>query len=163
VVPLFGVGTNFDALAYAAPDLGYGPDLFYAISNVNNDISVLCTISPSGAVVSRFPLRSGFNALTFAAPDLGYGSNLFYAILTEPPTSGNSTLYTISASGTATARFNLGTGFVALAFAAPDLGYGGPNLLYAIATDFFGTDASTFLHYLDRRHRHPPRAVSERS
>jgi alpha-tubulin suppressor-like RCC1 family protein len=136
--PLFGVGAGFDALCYAAPDLGYGPDLFYAISKDATGFSTLKSVSLNGATLARFGIGSGFNAVTFAAADLGYGPSLFYAIATDA--NNSSTLYTISTSGAIVARFGLGSGFKTLTFAAPDLGYG-PNLFYALSTD--ANNAST--------------------
>ena len=141
-IPRFGVGENFNPLAYAAPDLGYGPDLFYAIQNNNNNFSTLYSISPSGVIA---PLMSfdvpqtgcggqSFSALTFAAPDLGFGPNLLCGVMTAA-NGASCLLYTsVNSSGTLPLGIGSGSGFLDLAFAAPDLGYGS-NLFYAISSD----------------------------
>ena len=138
--PLFGVGPGFDALAYAAPDLGYGAGLFYAIQNDYNNFSTLYSISPSGVSAGLISYNipgigcggQSFSALTFAAPDLGFGPNLLYGVMTAA-NGASCLLYTsVNAGGTLPLGFGSGSGFLDLAFAAPDLGYGS-DLFYAIS------------------------------
>jgi hypothetical protein len=66
VTDRFGVGNNFDALAFAPENLGYGPDLFYYLRHDSSGFSTFGTISTSGAVTDRFGVGNNFDALTFA-------------------------------------------------------------------------------------------------
>ena len=125
---------NFDALAYAAPDVGYGPVIFYYLSHDNAGVSTFGTITPGGVVgvvTDRFVVGSNFDALTFSATDLGYGANLFYYVRHDA--TGLSTFGTINPAlpGTVTDRFPVGTNVEALVFTdlvAP--GYGPNNFYY---------------------------------
>src|SRR5438552_3660567 len=70
IIDRFGVGQNFDALAFAADDLGYGPNLLYYLRhdpNLNN-FSTFGTISTNGAIIDRFGVGQNVDALTFASP-----------------------------------------------------------------------------------------------
>src|SRR5207237_1254423 len=58
----------------------------------------------------------------------GYGANLFYYLRRD--SNGRSTFGTISATGTVTDRFNTGTNFNELAFAATDVGLGANYFYY---------------------------------
>src|SRR5204863_9736381 len=74
---------TFDALTYAAPDVGYGPLLFYYISHDTAGVSTFGSITPGGddgVTADHFVLGSRFDALTFSATDVGYGPNLFYYV-----------------------------------------------------------------------------------
>jgi hypothetical protein len=64
----FGVGQNFDAITFAADNLGYGPNLFYSLRHDPglNDFSTFGTISTSGIIADRFGVGRNFDALTFA-------------------------------------------------------------------------------------------------
>src|SRR4029453_1458434 len=84
VTDRFGVGNNFDALAFVAEDLGYGPNLFYYLRRDGTGFSIFGTISTSGAVTDRFGVGNNFDALTFAAGNQGYGLNLFYYLRHVP-------------------------------------------------------------------------------
>lgn len=138
---------NFDALTYAAPDLGYGPLQFYYLSRDNAGVSTFGTITPGGVVgvtTDRFVVGSNFDALTFSATDVGYGANLFYYVRHDA--SGLSTFGTINPAlpGTITDRFTVGTNVHALVFtdlAAP--GFGPNNFYYlrrgADGVSTFGT------------------------
>lgn len=125
---------TFDALAYAAPDLGFGPLLFYFLSHDAAGVSTFGTIAPggvTGVTTDRFVVGTNFAALTFAAPDLGYGANLFYYVRHDA--TGLSTFGTINPTmpGTITDRFTVGSNVVALVFtelAAP--GFGATNFYY---------------------------------
>jgi uncharacterized repeat protein (TIGR01451 family) len=125
---------NFDALAYAAPDVGYGPVIFYYLSHDLGGVTSFGTITPGGVVgvvTDRFVVGSKFDALTFAAADLGYGANMFYYVRHDA--SGLSTFGTINPAlpGTITDRFAIGTNVEALVFTplvAP--GYGPNNFYY---------------------------------
>jgi hypothetical protein len=135
----FGVGNDFDALAFASADLGYGSNLFYYVRHDNTGFSTFGTISTSGAITDRFGVGNGFDALTFASADLGYGTNLFYYLRHD--TLGFSTFGTISTSGAITDRFGVGNDFDALTFASADVGYGS-KLFYYLRHD--NTGFSTF-------------------
>lgn len=140
----FGVGSNFDALAFAGPDLGYGSNLFYYLRHnpAAGNASTFGTISTSGAVVDRFTVGTDFDALVFVAADLGYGPNLFYYL--RHSGAGNfSTFGTISPTGTVTDRFGVGSNFDALAFAPSNVGYGA-SLFYFLRHDPASSNFSTF-------------------
>jgi hypothetical protein len=64
----FGVGQNFDALTFAADNLGYGPNLFYTLRHDPSlgDFSTFGTIATSGIITDRFGVGRNFDALTFA-------------------------------------------------------------------------------------------------
>jgi uncharacterized repeat protein (TIGR01451 family) len=138
---------NFDALAYAAPDLGYGPVIFYYLSHDNTGVSTFGSITPggtAGVTADHFVVGSNFDALTFAATDVGYGANLFYYVRHDA--TGRSTFGTINPAlpGTITDRFTVGTNVDALVFtdlSAP--GYGANNFYYlrhdASGVSTFGT------------------------
>jgi hypothetical protein len=78
VTDRFGVGNDVEALTFAAPDLGYGPNLFYFLRRDASGFSTFGTIATSGAVTDRFGVGNRFDALTFAPGNHGYGPNLFY-------------------------------------------------------------------------------------
>jgi uncharacterized repeat protein (TIGR01451 family) len=137
----------FDALAYAAPDVGYGPVIFYYLSHDNAGVSTFGSITPGGVVgvtADHFVVGNNFDALTFAATDLGYGANLFYYVRHDA--TGLSTFGTINPAlpGTITDRFTVGSNVDALVFtdlSAP--GYGANNFYYlrhdANGVSTFGT------------------------
>jgi uncharacterized repeat protein (TIGR01451 family) len=138
---------NFDALAYAAPDVGYGPVIFYYLSHDNAGVSTFGSITPGGTVgvtADHFVAGTNFDALTFTATDVGYGANLFYYVRHDA--TGLSTFGTINPAlpGTITDRFAVGTNVDALVFtdlSAP--GYGANNFYYlrhdANGVSTFGT------------------------
>jgi hypothetical protein len=78
VTDRFGVGNDYDALTFAAADLGYGPNLFYYLRHDGAGLSTFGTIDTSGAVTDRFGVGNDYDALTFAPGNHGYGPNLFY-------------------------------------------------------------------------------------
>jgi uncharacterized repeat protein (TIGR01451 family) len=130
VADLFVVGNNFDALTFAATDVGYGANLFYYLRHDNTGRSIFGTINPAlpGTVTDRFTVGTNFDALVFTATDVGYGApNLFYYLRHD--STGHSIFGTITATGTVTDRFNVGTSFNELAFATTDVGFGA-NLFY---------------------------------
>jgi uncharacterized repeat protein (TIGR01451 family) len=138
---------NFDALAYAAPDVGYGPVIFYYLSHDNAGVSTFGSITPGGVVgvtADHFVVGNNFDALTFAATDVGYGANLFYYVRHDA--TGLSTFGTINPAlpGTIIDRFTIGSNVDALVFtdlSAP--GYGANNFYYlrhdASGVSTFGT------------------------
>jgi hypothetical protein len=125
---------NFDALTYAAPDVGYGPVIFYYLSHDDAGVSTFGSITPGGVVgvtADHFVVGTNFDALTFSATDVGYGANLFYYVRHDA--NGLSTFGTINPAlpGTVTDRFPIGTNVDALVFtdlSAP--GYGANNFYY---------------------------------
>ena len=145
VTDRFGVGDDFDALAFVNGNLGYGPNLFYYLRHDAAGFSTFGTIDTNGAVTDRFGVGTGFDALTYAAPDLGYGPNLFYYLRHD--TTGACTFGTIGTNGTVTDRFAVGTGFDALTFASANLGYG-PKRFYYLRHDPAG-----LLDVRDGRHQ----------
>jgi hypothetical protein len=141
-------GRNFDGLAFAAPDVGYGSVIFYYLSHDNGGVSKFGTITPGGVVgvvADHFVVGSSFDSLTFAATDVGYGANLFYYIRHDA--GGLSTFGTINPAlpGTVTDRFTVGNNVDALVFTATDVGagYGIDNFYYlrhnAAGVSTFGT------------------------
>jgi uncharacterized membrane protein len=125
---------TFNALTYAAPDVGYGPLLFYYISQDSSGASTFGSTTPGGVVgvtADHFVLGSHFDALTFSATDVGYGANLFYYVRHDA--SGLSTFGTINPAlpGTVTDRFTVGNNVDALVFTASTApGYGANNFYY---------------------------------
>ena len=128
----------FDAVTFAAPDVGYGPTIFYTLSHDNAGQSTFGTINPNGVpYTALFGVGQNFNALTFSATDVGYGANLFYALSQD--NAGLSTFETINPTpgGIVAPLFTLGNNFKALAFTATDVGYGA-DLFYYLRTDGSG-------------------------
>ena len=140
---------TFDALTYAAPDVGYGPVIFYYLSHDPAGVSTFGSITPGGAtgvVADHFVVGSNFNALTFAATDVGYGANLFYYVRHDA--TGLSTFGTIDPAqpGSITDRFAVGSNVDALVFtalAAP--GYGANNFYYLRHNTNGGSTLGTIL------------------
>ena len=145
VADRFGVGTNFDALAFVAKDIGYGPNLFYFLRHdpAQGNFSTFGTISTSSAVIDRFGVGGNFDALTFVAKDVGYGPNLFYYVRHDPTQGNFSTFGTISLGGAVTDRFGVATNVDGLTFSASSRGYG-PNLFYYVRRDPAQNGFSTF-------------------
>jgi len=138
----FDAGTrNFGELAYASPDLGFGPVIFYYLSHDAVGTSTFGSITPGGVVgvvADHFVAGAAFDALTFTATDVGFGANLFYYIRHD--VSGLSTFGTINPAlpGTMTDRFTVGTNVHSLTFTdliAPGFG---PNSFYYLRDDANG-------------------------
>ncbi|MDB6066279.1 MAG: hypothetical protein JWR26_2487 [Pedosphaera sp.] len=133
---------NFDSLAFAGPDVGYGPVIFYYLSHDLNGQSSFGTITPGGVVgvvSDKFVLGNNFDSLTFSATDVGYGANMFYYV--RHNAAGVSTFGTINPAlpGTVTDRFTVGTNIDALVFTATDVGAGyGANNFYYLRHDSAG-------------------------
>jgi hypothetical protein len=123
----FGVGEDFDALVFAAQDLGYGPNLFYYLRHDAGGSSTFGTFGTDGTVTDRFGVGASYDALAYAPGNHGFGPNLFYYLRHDA--SGSSTFGTIGTDGTVTDRFGVGTNYDALAYAPGNHGYG-PNLFY---------------------------------
>src|ERR1017187_9862904 len=124
---------DFDALAYAAPDVGYGPIIFYYLRHDAGGLSTFGTITPGGVVgvvADEKVVGTNFVALTFAAPDVGYGANLFYYVRRDADC--NSIFGTIDPAqgGPVTDRFTIGENVDALVFTATDVGYGADDFYY---------------------------------
>src|ERR1022692_2221229 len=143
IAPTGGTGTiadrftlpqyDFDALAYAAPDVGYGPIIFYYLRHDAGGLSTFGTITPGGvvgAVADEKVVGTNFVALTFAATDVGYGANLFYYVRRDA--NCNSIFGTIDPAqgGPVTDRFTIGANVDALVFTATDVGYGADDFYY---------------------------------
>ncbi len=124
---------NFDALAYAAPDVGYGPIIFYYLRHDATGLSTFGSITPGGVVgvaADHKVVGVNFVALTFAATDVGYGANLFYYVRRD--TNCNSIFGTIDPAqgGPVTDRFTIGENVDAMVFTATDVGYGANNFYF---------------------------------
>jgi len=130
---------NFDSLAFAAPDVGYGSVIFYYLSHDSAGMSTFGSITPGGAVgvvTDHFVVGNDFDSLTFSATDVGYGANLFYYV--RHNAAGVSTFGTINPAqpGTITDRFTVGSNVDALVFTSTDVGAGyGANNFYYIRHD----------------------------
>jgi uncharacterized repeat protein (TIGR01451 family) len=144
------VKTNFDALAYSAPNLyGYGEKIFYYINHDNAGVSTFGTIVPGGTVGLTAPLfvvTNNVDVLTFVAANVGYGANMFYYIRHDA--TGLSTFGTIDPTpgGIITDRFAVGTNttFVGLTFTDLTAPSFGANNFYYLRQDtnglsWFGT------------------------
>ncbi len=135
---------DFNSLAFAAPDLGFGSVIFYYLSDDAAGKTTFGTITPGGVVgvvADKFVVGQRFDSLTFSATDVGYGANLFYYVRHDA--SGISTFGTINPAlpGTVTDRFTVGNDIVGLVFTSTDVGYGA-NRFYYIRQSASG--ASTF-------------------
>ena len=143
IAPTGGTGTiadrftlpqyDFDALAYAAPDVGYGPIIFYYLRHDAGGFSTFGTITPGGVVgvvADEKVVGTNFVALTFSATDVGYGANLFYYVRRDA--NCNSIFGTIDPAqgGPVTDRFTIGANVDALVFTATDVGYGADDFYY---------------------------------
>jgi hypothetical protein len=134
----------FDAVTFAAPDVGYGPTIFYSLSHDIAGNSTFGTIQPTGVpYTALFRVGQNFDALTFSATDVGYGANLFYSLSHD--NFGNSTFGTINPTpgGIVHPLFTVGMNFDELVFTATDVGYGA-DMFYYLRTDqngnsIFGT------------------------
>jgi uncharacterized repeat protein (TIGR01451 family) len=139
----FNVPPNLYGLMYADQNENWGPTLFYAVRQPASGPDEFDTISSAGATTDRFALtETNYDALTLSAPDVGYGAVNFYYVRHD--NSGLSTFGVIKAAG-ASSSADLwplaNTGYNALAFAAPNLGYG-DNMFYFLRQD--NTGLSTF-------------------
>jgi hypothetical protein len=143
IAPTGGTGTiadrfalpqyDFDALTYAAPDVGYGPIIFYYLRHDAGGLSTFGTITPGGVVgvvADEKVVGTNFVALTFAATDVGYGANLFYYVRRDADC--NSIFGTIDPAqgGPVTDRFTVGANVDTLVFTATDVGYGADDFYY---------------------------------
>ena len=139
-------GRDFNSLAFAAPDLGFGSVIFYYLGDDASGTTTFGTITPGGAVgvvADKFVVGQRFDSLTFSATDVGYGANLFYYIRHDA--AGISTFGTINPAlpGTVTDRFTVGNDIVGLVFTSTDVGYGANRFYYvrqgASGASTFGT------------------------
>jgi len=124
---------DFDALTYAAPDVGYGPIIFYYLRHDANGGSIFGSITPGGVVgvtTDHKVVGTNFDALTFSATDVGFGANLFYYVRHDA--NCNSIFGTIDPAqgGPVTDRFSIGPNVDALVFTSTDVGYGANNFYY---------------------------------
>jgi uncharacterized repeat protein (TIGR01451 family) len=129
---------TFDALTYAADNVGYGPLLFYYLSHDNAGVTWFGSITPGGVVgltANLFPVGNNmtFDVLTYTAVNEGWGADMFYYIRHD--TNGVSWFGTINPTpgGIVLDRFPVGTNttFVGLVFTpltAP--GYSANNFYY---------------------------------
>jgi hypothetical protein len=91
VADRFVVASNTRALTFAAPDLGYGPNLFYycrdslgSTSSVFGTIEIQPTLT-NAIITDRFSTSNRIHALAFSPTNVGYGANQFYYLRDPPP------------------------------------------------------------------------------
>jgi hypothetical protein len=158
--PPGSIGTNFDALTFAAPNAaGQGANLFYYLRHDGASNTYFGYINPDAATAATaatdlFNFGKKINYMTFSVTDVGYGpTNQFYYLRYD--TNGNTVFGTIDAdpafTGTAAARavdqFTLTNHYQELEFTPTDVGYG-PNLFYSIqGGDILTTNNNTFPTY----------------
>jgi len=135
-------GTGYNALAFAAPDLGYGANLFYSLRQDNTGHAIFGTINPTpgGSETDRYTVGTNFDSLVFVPSAVSTWGTAIFAYLRH--TNTGSIIGTIDpVTHVATDRINLGTNFLnALTFTATDVGYG-PNLFYYLRPG--GTNMTT--------------------
>jgi len=135
---LFVAGPNFDAITFAAPDVGFGANLFYYLRHDSSGRSFFGTINPAlpGTMTDRFSggsIGSNFNALVFVSTDVGNGANRFYYLRTAAGASTMGYIAPTATAGVVADRFNLGRPFTELTFTTTDVGYGA-NLFYYLGS-----------------------------
>lgn len=134
VTDRFSLGNlNYNALTFAAPDLGYGPTILYALRE-DGATSQFNTVTPAGAYQDRFASGNPLHLLTYTSTDIGAGANLFYYIRQD---LSGSYIGTIDPAlpGTINDRAILALdNFDGLVFTDTDVGYGA-NLFYYIRHD----------------------------
>ena len=141
VTDQFSLGSlEYNALAFAAPDLSLGPTSLYFL---RRDLATpqFGTITlPGGSYQDRFAIGDGFDSLTFSATDVSFGANLLY-YLRQDGTGTHFGTIDPHLPGTVTDRWLLPSGeFDALAFTSTDVGYGA-NQFYFIRHDVSGQHA----------------------
>src|ERR1017187_8794776 len=105
--------------------------------------STFGTISPAGSVgtvTDRFVVGTNFHGLTYSDSDHGYAATKFYSIRPDNAANANffDTIAPTGGTGTIADRFTLPQyDFDALAYAAPDVGYG-PIIFYYLRHDAGG-------------------------
>jgi len=129
--------TNFDALVFAADDIGVGASLFYYLrKDPSTALSYLGVINPLTLV--RFdimPLATNFDALCFTYLDLGYGLNKLYYLRHD--NSNTSTFGVIDVvKKTFTDKYVVGKNCNELFFSATDTGFGANLFYYIRGADF---------------------------
>ncbi|MGD0652671.1 MAG: hypothetical protein ABSA97_16280, partial [Verrucomicrobiia bacterium] len=124
-------GTGYNALAFAAANLGYGANLFYFLRQDNTGLSTFGTINPTpgGVETDRYAVGTNFDALVFVPGAVSSWGTAIFAYLRHDNTG--SIIGTIDpVTQVVTDRLSLGTNFLsALTFTATAVGYG-PNLFY---------------------------------
>jgi hypothetical protein len=123
--------TGYNALAFAAANLGYGANLFYFLRQDNTGLSTFGTIDPTpgGVATDRYAVGTNFDALVFASGAVSsWGTGLFAYLRHDDTGSIIGTIDPVT--HIVTDRVDLGTNFLsALTFTATSVGYG-PNLFY---------------------------------
>ena len=123
--------SGYNALAFAAANLGYGANMFYFLRQDNSGLSTFGTINPTpgGIATDLYSVGANFDALVFVPGAVSTWGTALFAYLRHD-TIG-STIGTIDpVTHVVTDRLNLGQNLLsALTFTATDVGYG-PNLFY---------------------------------
>jgi hypothetical protein len=122
---------NYDALSFAAPDVGYGSVNFYYIRAGGPTFGEIIAQGASSSADLWALANSGYNALTFSATDLGNGANVFYYLRLN--STGGSTFGTINPTpgGVETDLYTVGTNFDSLVFVSGAVStWGAANFAY---------------------------------
>jgi hypothetical protein len=126
-------GSGYAGLTFAAPDLGYGANLFYDVCNGTNGLTTFGTINPTpgGIETTLYNVGTNFDSLVFVPGAVSTWGTAIFAYLRH--TSTGSVIGTIDpVTKVVTDRLSLGTNLLSdLTFAATDVGYGA-NLFYYI-------------------------------
>jgi hypothetical protein len=122
---------GYNALTFAAADLGYGANLFYYLREDATGHSTFGTINPTpgGAETDLYGVGTNFDSLVYVSGAVSTWGTSIFAYLRHNATG--SIIGTINpVSHAVTDRISLGTNFLnSLTFTATDVGYG-PNLFY---------------------------------
>ena len=125
--------SGYNALAFAAANLGYGANMFYYLRQDNSGLSTFGTINPTPGGIENdlYSVGTNFDALVFVPGAVSTWGTAIFAYLRHDSTG--SIIGTINpVTQVVTDRIDLGTNFLNdLTFTATDVGYGA-NLFYYI-------------------------------
>jgi len=150
--PRFSTGASKDifTLTFAAPDLGYGSDIFYYLRTdpTHNNISVFGYITPGAPNVGVSTdlivnsMAAGFDSLTFAAANVGYGAYKMFFLRHNATTCVSHFGVIDPSTLTWEDIMLLGPNYDAIYFTVTDVGYG-VNMFYYLRHNST-TNISTF-------------------
>ena len=122
---------GYNALAFAAADLGYGANLFYFLRQDSSGLSTFGTINPTpgGIASDKYVVGTNFDSLVFVPSAVStWGTSIFAYLRHDNIGSVIGTIDPVT--HVVTDRLHLGTNLLSdLTFTATDVGYG-PNLFY---------------------------------
>lgn len=138
VMDQFSLGSlDYNALAFAAPDLSLGSTSLYYLRRDPTDPQFGTISPPGGSYQDRFGIGQGIDSMTFSATDVSFGANLLYYLRQDVDGTHFGTLDP-HLPGTLTDRWLLPSGdYDAMAFTDTDVGYGA-NQFYFIRHDASG-------------------------